>query len=862
MLSALVLYFNRGLPSAEELLNINAESTRIFDREENLLYTVYGSENRVELASLDQISPYLIDATLAVEDDQFYEHNGLDYPAIFKAVMYKFFGIGSPRGGSTLTQQLVKNAFLSPEQTLERKIKEAILAVKVEMRFTKDEILLFYFNTISYGGTAYGIATSSEMFFGKEAKDLTLGESAVMAGIVNSPTWYSPYGENRNSHLASETSTADLADRGVETYEDLGEDEWVFGLIGGYVDLGGGNTLYLPGRTDTVLSRMEQLGYITEAQQQSALSELQTLQFQEIQEDITYPHFVFYVISELEEMYGPEFVAQGGLQVYTTLDPTMQAEAEATIADYYNSGFIASGGANNAAMLVSNPKTGQILAMVGSVDFYNTEIDGQVNLTTSPRQPGSSFKPFIYAAMILKGYGAGTVLYDIPISYGNYKPNNYEGGFYGPVTMRQALGKSRNTAAIQAYYIAGEEEELVPFLQKFGFDIQEGMGYGAPMALGTISVPMIDMVEGYGVFANYGVHVPLSPFLKITNADGEVLYQWNEMDLDEELIIDPQAAYIINDILSDSSAGFGPYTHLYSLNNAAKTGTSTDGVRTDLPNDLWCIAYTPNIVAAVWTGNTDDSPLYLYASGYTISAPILQDFLIKVEDQIAATEWPVPDGISSVTVSKTSGLLPTTGAATVTDIFPSFGVPTEYDAYGYQTVKIETISNKLATEYSPEEFVTTKTYQSYHTQFAEEFPEWQKAIEAYYGTSGVGAPSEEATDIHNAETAANAPSPSSISVSGEVAAGSTVTVSVDTTSGNGLDHTVFTVNGGASYIANGTSGSVRIPLNASKGSTIEICAKVYDVYGYSGSTCNSVTVTAEGSNDDDDEEEEDEEEDD
>lgn len=847
IMGVLLIYFSIGLPNPGDLKNMNlTQSTEIMDRNGGLLYAIHGDENRKSLDSLESVSASLVNATIAIEDDQFYNHFGIDIPAILRAVLSEV-GIGSPRGGSTITQQFARNTFLSSERSYKRKIQEILLSLLIEAKFSKNEILLMYLNAIPYGSNAYGIELAAETYFGVEAQDLTLGESAVLASIPNAPTRYSPYGDHRYSTLLFEPTEDNMKDRTLETEADLNDEEWARGLIGKTYDLPDGSKLYLKGRSDLVLERMVELNMIDETEMTDALAEIQTLEIKPYAERIKAPHFVFYIKSLLEEKYGVSVVEQGGLKVWTTLDPDFQKAAEDAVTERKETNAT-NYGATNAAVLSVQPQTGQILAMVGSADYRDDEIDGQVNIITSHRQPGSSFKPFVYSLAFLNQYSPATVLYDVQTKIGNDTPQNYSGTFNGPVSIRYALGHSLNIPAIKAYFLAGQETALIPFIKStFGFDsLIDDSNYGYPMALGAVEITPMEMAEGYSVFANGGTRVALTPILKITNATGDILEQWDESKVVKQETLDPQVAFLMNDILSDASVGLGPQIRIDEIDNAAKTGTSNKKLSNGgiLPNNCWIAAYTPTLVTITWTGNANGDPMKSNADGYTTAAPIWKNYLTAISARLEATTWTKPDGIKEVAVSKASGKLPgpdTPSDMIETEIFASFSVPTEIDD-AYQKVKVETISNRLATDYSPEEFVVEKVYRIHKSILADIWPSWQEGVDAWAKTQGEDQkpPTESADSIHNAQTASNAPqititSPSSLSeVSGK-------NVSIEVTlqdEGNGFDRVEFTLNGQLQYTEKEFpyTGKVRLSSNLSAGDTIEVTAKAYDKYGYSGSS--------------------------
>lgn len=832
------------------------DSTQIMDREGNLLYTIHGEENRESLKSLNEISPFLIDATMAIEDDEFYEHIGIDIPGLVKAVLSEF-GIGTPRGGSTITQQLARNAMLNLEHSYVRKYREIVIALVMELKFSKDDILLMYLNEIPYGNNAYGIELAAKRYFDKDAKDLTLAEAAVLAGIPNKPTRYSPYGNYRYTVLAFELTEESLNGRTITGEADLDYDEYTRGLLGTTFTMPDGSTFYIKGRTDLVLDRMLELEMITQEEYDSALAETIALEFKNYNELDTAEHFVLWVKQELEDKYGADVVEQGGLRVYTTLDPDFQKAAEESIEEKKDT-LSETYGASNAALVSVQPQTGQILAMVGSSDFNNSEIDGQVNMITSYRQPGSSFKPFVYALALLNQYTAATVFYDVRTHFGNWSPDNFDGGFRGPMTMRYALGQSRNIPAIKAYFLAGEEDDIIDFTKPFGFDgLRDDWSYGPSLALGTAEVTPLEMAEAYSVFANNGTHVELSSILKIETTDGKILEQWDESKVEKTEVLDPQVAYIINDILSDPNAGLGANIYLAAIDNAAKTGTS-NVENTNLPNNNWIAAYTPTLVTIAWAGNADGSALNTNGESYSTVGPIWKNYMSKVLVRLEPTEWQRPAGIKEVAISKASGKLAgesTPADMITTEIFADFAVPTEVDD-AYVKVKIETITMRLATEYSPADAVEERSYRVHK----EDWSNWQNDINVWAETQGDDQPpSESASDIHNAETASNIPeisivSPTTLSSLDRSERLHDITVDV-LDEGNGVDRVEYYINGDLRYTspAYPYDGILALPVTASVGSILEVTAKVIDQYGYASESSIQLRVS-EGGDDDDEEE--------
>ncbi len=850
------LYFLWLLLTFDPLSGIPRDSTLIMDREKNLLYTIHGEENRKTVDSLSEISPQAVDATLAIEDDQFYHHFGIDIPGLIKAVFAQI-GIGSARGGSTITQQFVRNEYLSLEKSYIRKYREIMMSFVLEMKFSKDQIMLMYLNEIPYGNNAYGIELAAERYFGIKASELDLAQAAILASIPNAPTWYSPYGEHKYTTLTFELTPEILGDRKITGEEDLEEDEFNRGLIGQTFTLPDGSTFYLKGRTDIVLERMQELGMITETELETARDEIQKTEFTAYRYTIEAAHFVMWVKQMLEDKYGKEVVEQGGLRVYTTLDPDFQKAAEEAVAEQWQKNKD-NYGIDNAALVSVQPQTGQILAMVGSASYLPDEeksvVDGQVNMITSYRQPGSSFKPFVYALAFLNQYTPATVIYDVLTHFGPDTPKNYEGGFEGPLTMREALGGSRNIPAAKTYFLAGQQENIIPFVQKLGLEsVPDDGDFGYTLALGTAEVSPLEMAEAYGVFANNGTKIPLSAILKVETSDGTVLEQWDESKVEKTQVLDPQVAYLVNDILSDPSVNIGPGVYLDAIDNAAKTGTPTDSV-TGNAKDGWIAAYTPTLVTIGWSGNADGTPMSSAGEAYYTIAPIWKNYMNKVINRLEPTEWVRPSGIKDVAVSKASGKLP--GANTPsemihTEIFADFAVPTEIDD-AFQTLKIETVTNRLATEYSPTDVIEEKAFRIYK----EDWSNWQSDIDAWVKEQAFELPpTEYADDIHNAETAANVPSvtivsPSTLSSVSKESKTVEITVEIGDV-GNGLTEVEYTVNGVLPYHASQApyNGKIRIPITAQEGDVLEVQAKAIDQYGYSGTSTIELRVDSSSSSD-------------
>ena len=862
-----------GLPDVSKLENLAAaQSTQIFDRDGGLLYTIHGEENR-EYVPLDQISTFVPDATVAIEDDTFWEHGGFDLLAIAKAATYEIFGIGSARGGSTITQQYIKNTFLSSERSYLRKGKELILAVRLERAYDKPKILELYLNRIPYGNNAYGIQKAAQVYFNKTAKELTLGESAVLAALPQAPTRYNPYSNNKYSHLLKQFTSEELYYRNIKGESDLQTSEYARGLIGAFVDLGNGKKIYIQGRSDLVLKRMFELEKITAEQRKKALNEIQELKFNDYKERIKHAHFVLYVKELLEQKYGKDVVEQGGLKVYTTIDGKLQAYAEKVVGEK-GEAAVKAYGTNNAALLTVNAKTGDILAMVGSRDYYNEEIDGNVNVVLRPRQPGSSFKPIVYAQLFYKGYGPGTVIEDVPTRIGsNDQPSNFDGKWLGQISIRKALGQSRNIPAIKAYFLDGQQDAIIDLAAKMGITtLDKKHDYGYPLSIGAAEIPLAEMVTAYSVFATNGKRPELTPILKVVNSNGDILEEKKTKEFEQ--VMDPQIAYLINSILSDQSVAVGGRMFVSGKINAAKTGTSTKENKKDAsakgttvrPMDGWIIGYTPTIVTGVWIGNTDGSGLGYNADGYNTAAPIFQDVMTKALADMPSEPFPEPEGIKHIQISKASGKLPgpNTPASMVTsEVFSSAGVPTEVEGQFYK-VKIDKISGLLATEFTPKDAVQEVTFQNYQPianlfNWKQELLDYYKRQEEQKGANPEGTPAPETNgedvrpgtppteydNVHTADTAKKAPV---INIINPVATTSVsqgnLTVNVEIKGENGIQTVEYYLDNDKKYFTSTSpyTGHIVIPTILAPGSTHLIVAKIIDKLGYSSQSAIEIKI--------------------
>lgn len=610
-------YLLQDLPRPNQLTQQDQfVTTRIMSRDGQVLFRVYEDENRT-LVTLDQIPSHLINATIAVEDKNFYSHHGFSPSGIMRAAIANARGQTIEQGGSTITQQLVKNRLLTPERTVRRKIRELIVSVLVELTYSKQEILEMYFNQVAYGGAIYGAEEAAQRYFGKSVSQLHLAESSMLAGLPAAPSVYSPFG-----------ATPELAKQ----------------------------------RQREVLRRMVEDELISPQQAEAAVK--QQLQYQSNVIDIKAPHFVMYVKKLLAAQYGEAAVSQGGLEVTTTLDLPLQQATQQIVTQEVEQ--LAQLRVGNGAALVTNPQTGEILAMVGSKDYFDFAHDGQVNVTLRPRQPGSSIKPLTYSLALEQGKTPGSIIDDSPITYHPlggkpYSPKNYDGQFHGRVTLRQALASSYNVPAVKTLAEIGVSQ-MLDKAKEMGIDTwQDRTRFGLSLTLGGGEVRMIDMAELYSTFANYGYTVELNPILEVKNYRGEVLYRntcvYEHRGCPKNKSLDAQVAYQITDILADNQArtpAFGPRSILYIPNQevAVKTGT-TNNLR-----DNWTVGYTTDRLGAVWVGNNDNTPMSYVASGITGASPIWNQIMRLLLSDTQPHRFLPAVGLLKMRICANTGTLP------------------------------------------------------------------------------------------------------------------------------------------------------------------------------------------------------------
>ncbi len=587
LLFASVIFFATQIPSPQDLTNRDiAASTKIYDRNGELLYDIYAAQNRTPI-KLNQVPVYVTQATISIEDKDFYKHSGFSIPGIARSV-FELIVHRKVEGGSTLTQQLVKNALLSGERTVTRKLKEFILAIQVERAYTKDQILEMYLNEIPYGGTAYGIEAAANLYFGKSAKDLRLPEAALLAGLPQRPSVYSPYG----------------------TKPELSKV-----------------------RQKEVLRRMVEDKYITSDQAKAAESEQLTYRTSQNEVGFKAPHFVLYVKEKLIDQFGDRMVEQGGLRVTTSLDYNLQKQTEEIVKKEVDN--LKDAKVGNGAAVILDPKTGQILTMVGSKDYFAKDYDGNVNVALSTRQPGSATKPIAYSKALEKGYTANQTYIDVKTEFPggdkpSYIPVNYDGQYHGVVQMRYGLGNSYNIPAVKNLALVGVKD-VMELGYKMGLSTWEPSeenvnSVGLSLTLGGREVRLLDLTSAFGVFANKGRQLDPVSILQVSDTKGKNLFEYHQTE--GRKVMDSGIAFIISDILSDNGARTAAFGSSSVLNVAGKTVAVKTGT-TDQKRDNWTVGFTPSLVVGVWVGNNDNSVMSpTVSSGVTGSSPIWNKIMV------------------------------------------------------------------------------------------------------------------------------------------------------------------------------------------------------------------------------------------
>ncbi|MDX9913777.1 MAG: transglycosylase domain-containing protein [Candidatus Moranbacteria bacterium] len=602
-------YFAKDLPDPNKVnKRIVAESTKIYDRTgTHILYEIHGEEKRT-LIPFEDMPQSIRWATIASEDQDFYSHHGIKLSSIIRAVLKDISNRGAAQGGSTITQQFVKNSILTSEKTLTRKIKEVILSLEIEQKFSKDEILRMYLNEIPYGSNAYGIESAAQTFFGKNAKDLDYDEAALLAVLPRATTFFSPFG--------SHTDRLKVNQEGV-------------------------------------LDKMGNLGYLSKEKVEEYKKVDVLAKITVKKENIQAPHFVMYVKDYLEEKYGTQEMEEGGMKIYTTLDWEKQQIAEKAVKEGVEKNKN-SWNAGNAALVAIDPKTGQILSMVGSMDYFespqpegctvgkNCKFEGQVNVAIRDRQPGSSFKPYVYLTAFSKGYFPETILYDVETDFNkgsedNYIPQNYDGQFRGPLMMKEALGMSLNVPAVKTLYLAGVKDSI-ELAKNLGINgLNEPDRYGLSLVLGGGEVQLLDHTNAYATLANNGVKHTKTAILRIEDKDGNIVEEFK--DKKGDAVVKEEYIAMLDSIISDNknrASVFGENSPLRFDDRqvAAKTGTTNEF------RDGWTMGYTPGIAVGVWAGNNDNTPMKAGADGVNVAAPIWRSFLDQVLVNYNKEEFP------------------------------------------------------------------------------------------------------------------------------------------------------------------------------------------------------------------------------
>lgn len=601
------------LPAPDSVVRQDGFSTKILDRNGDVLYDIFEDQRRTPV-TLDQIPMHLRYATIAIEDKNFYKHQGFDPFGMVRGVS-RIVTLGRAQGGSTLTQQLVKNALLSSERSLLRKIKEFVLAVQIEKKYSKDQILELYLNEIPYGGTAYGVEAASEVYFGKRVNDLSLVEAAILAGIPQRPSAYSPYSSTPKAYV---------------------------------------------GRAEQVLRRMREDGYISEEDEESAKSQLDGIEFQKREASFKAPHFVQYVQKILEERYGESVLESGGLRVTTTLDLELHDKIQGAVTEEIEK--VEAQKITNGGVVVIDPETGEILSMVGSKNFNDPDYDGQVNVTTALRQPGSAIKPITYVTAFKEGYGPSSLLMDVPTTFPggigqpDYTPVNYDGKFRGPVQIRYALGNSINVTAVKMLALVGIRDVLQTATD-LGITTlpptQETLNrVGLSLTLGGGEVKLLDLTAAYSPFMNGGFRAEPVAILKVEDSNGKVLEEVEPKK--GKRVLSEGEAFLMANVLSDNSAraevfGTNSLLNISGRQIAVKTGTTND------KRDNWTVGGNSQVVVGVWVGNNDNSPMLNVASGVSGASPIWRRSILAALNGKPIVSFKQPEDVGSMEVDSVSG---------------------------------------------------------------------------------------------------------------------------------------------------------------------------------------------------------------
>jgi len=765
IVALLFAWYAKDLPTQEKLAKIHSvESTKILDRNGKVLYQT-GEEKRTVIDK-DQIPVISKQAAIAAEDANFYKHHGLDFKGLARAVIQDILKRNKAQGGSTITQQFVKNALLTNEKSFSRKIKELILSIEIEQLYSKEEILAMYINEIPYGGNVYGLEEASKQYFGKSAKEVSLAEAATLAAIPRAPTYYSPYGTHTDRLFA---------------------------------------------RKDYILDRMAEQGYVTKAEADKAKGESPTKdkpEFKTKRESITAPHFVMYVKEKLVDTYGEKLVNSGGLKVTTTLDLDMQNKAQDAINK--NESKFTKYKATNAALVSVDTKTGEVLSMIGGKDYFDVKNGGNVNVTDSMRQPGSSFKPIVYAtAFKNQRFSPGFTLFDLSTDFSGYKPNNYDGSTHGPVSIRTALSNSLNIPAVKTLALVGVPEALKTAKDMGITTLNSPERYGLSLVLGGGEVKPIEMAGAFASFSDGGTYHQPTSILKVEDHVGKVLYEYKSEE-NKFKALDPQIAYEITDILDDDNARqmvFGSRNSLdfgEDYHVAAKTGTTQEF------HDAWTVGYSAKIATAVWVGNNDNTKMAGGADGSVVAAPIFHDYMINFANN---EDFKRPEGIQELTVEKYSSRLPSQYSKdTVKDIFASWQAPTERDNINI-ILKVNRANNKLANDSTPAELIEEKLFTNLHNEWGDDwkkYPNWEGPVRSWAQGNGMNLlPPSEQDDSYSSRPQVSITSPTN-----NQTVKNQITISVSNNSPQGVSSVKYYLND--TEIGSSTSSPYSTVFNTAK----------------------------------------------
>lgn len=789
------IQYIQPLPPITQLEEIEIKKASvIYDRKGNELYTFFNEEKRTYVP-YSNISKNMIHAIVAGEDKKFFENKGWDIPRIIAAIINYVTGKTEKiEGTSTISQQLIRNLFLHSERKIGRKIQEIYLSYMLNKTYTKEKILELYLNKIWFWSNAYGVEQASLTFFWKSIRDVSILEAAILASLPKGPSYYSPY--NHYDRLMGTLLVYDTQNpqekifltnkQKIQEYKEMVDefitffskthikpiDENTLLLCGidknffkkhisinnqnctslnysellsflNAIRIEKNNTIieYQTGRKDFILGRMLEDGYISWEEYKQAFIEAIGFSFKTRKEKIKHPHFVMYIKEYLKEKYWEKIIEEWGLKIYTTLDPNLQKKAEEIIKKQveinkkkYN--------ANNAALIAIDNSQGDILAFVGWVNYFNEEIQGNVNMVTSKRQPGSSFKPYVYALAIEKNpFCSETPIYDLPTNFWKYRPKNYDGTFLGKMTLSTALNHSRNIPAVKLYYLAWQNQGIAEFLQKIGIQFPKNIqNYGASLALGTMETSPLEMVQWYSIFPNNGKLIPINPIVKIVDSRW-ILVEQKPKRIEKKQILSEETAYIMATILSKSedrpNAFWNKNLTLKNRIAWAKTGTSNKVIVSKwkkrlLPGDLWTVGFTRQITTAVWVGNTDGAPLHPSADGLNGAAPIWKEFMEYAHSGKSNLSWEKPKAIQGATISKISWLLASDTTPQNQKTYCYFkNLPKEYDT-SLKEIQIDIFCNGKVTENTPSGAIKTVYYvllrdiDPKNTYWNETVKEWAK----------------------------------------------------------------------------------------------------------------------------------------